>query len=137
MKNNIVVFDGVCNLCNWAVRFIIERDPNGIFSFASAQSETGQEILSRFKVNTPEPESVFLLRDEELIEKSSAALAIATELDSFWRFFSVLRFFPRPIRDWVYDRVAKNRYRLFGKRDVCMMPAEGIKERFLDDSPST
>ena len=129
--NNIVIFDGVCNLCNWAVRFIIKRDSRSIFIFTSAQSETGKEILSRFEIDTPEPESVFLLQNGSLLKKSSAALAIAAELDGFWKYLAFLRVIPRPVRDIVYDWVARNRYRWFGKRNICMMPSKETENRFL------
>ncbi len=129
--NNIVIFDGVCNLCNWSVRFIIERDSESVFKFTAAQSETGKEILSRFEITTPEPESVFLFQSDTLIKKSSAALAIAAELNGFWKYLAILRFIPRPVRDIVYDWVAQNRYRWFGKRDACMIPSNELKSRFL------
>jgi len=129
--DNIVIFDGVCNLCNWSVLFIIKRDSRGIFTFASAQSETGEEILSRFEINTPEPESVFLLQNNKLLKQSSAALTIAAELDGFWKYLALLRVIPRPLRDIIYDWIARNRYRWFGKRDICMMPNKEIENRFL------
>ena len=129
--NNIVIFDGVCNLCNWAVRFIIKHDSRSIFTFASAQSETGKEILSRFEIDTPEPESVSLLQNGSLLKKSSTALTIATELDGFWKYLAFLRVIPRPVRDIVYDWVARNRYRWFGKRNICMMPSKETENRFL------
>ena len=129
--NNIVVFDGVCNLCNWSVQFIIRRDPAGVFKFASAQSSIGEELLREHGIQSVEPESVILLKNGDLHEKSSAALMIAAELNGLWKYLSVLRFVPRPIRDGVYDWVARHRYRWFGKRDICMMPTEAQASRFL------
>ena len=129
--NNIVIFDGVCNLCNWAVRFIIKHDSQGIFTFTSAQSETGKETLSRFGIDTPEPESVFLLQNKKLLKQSSAALTIAAELDGFWKYLAILRFIPRSVLDIVYEWIARNRYRWFGKRDVCVMPSKETENRFL------
>jgi len=116
------------------VQFIDKRDKQGIFKFASAQSEIGEEILSRFEIATTEPESVFLLQNNTLIKKSSAALAIAAELDGFWKYLALLRFIPRPVRDFVYDWIARNRYRWFGKREECMLPTEATRKRFLDNS---
>ena len=129
--NNIVIFDGVCNLCNWSVRFIIERDSRGIFKFASAQSEIGEIFLREYGFQLSEPESVILLKNGQVHEKSSAALKIAAELDGIWQYLAVLRLIPHPIRDFVYDWIAQNRYRWFGKRDQCMMPTETLQERFL------
>ena len=131
VSDNIVIFDGVCNLCNLAVRFIIKHDSRDIFRFTSAQSEIGEEILSRFGINTPEPESVFILQKDTLVKKSSAALAITAELDGFWKYLAILRFIPRPIRDFVYDWIARNRYRWFGKREECMLPSNETENRFL------
>ena len=130
-KNPIVIFDGVCNLCNWAVQFIIKRDSQGVFKFTSAQSEIGQDLLARFNIREVEPKSVFLLKEGKLLEKSTAALEIVALLDGFWKYLVALRLIPRPLRDAVYDFIAKNRYGWFGKRDQCMVPTEALKERFL------
>ena len=129
--NNIVIFDGVCNLCNWSVQFIIKRDPHGVFKFASAQSSIGEELLREHGIQSVEPESVILLKNSHIYEKSSAALLIAAEFNGLWKYLSVLRFMPRHVRDGVYDWFWHNRYRWFGKQDTCMMPTEAQASRFL------
>jgi predicted DCC family thiol-disulfide oxidoreductase YuxK len=129
--NNIIIFDGVCNLCNWSVRFIIPRDSHGMFKFVAAQSEVGQRLLSEHNDNFTTLKSVILLKDGELLEKSTAALEITAALDGAWKYLTILHFVPRPIRDFVYDWIARNRYRWFGEREVCMMPNEEQEQRFL------
>ena len=129
--NNIVIFDGVCNLCNWSVRFIIKRDSKGNFKFASAQSEIGEKLLHKYDFQFTEPESVILLKNGHVYEKSSAAMIIAAELDGFWKYLSFLRFISRPVRDILYDWIARNRYRWFGKQNACMLPSAELEDRFL------
>lgn len=129
--DNIVIFDGVCNLCNWSVQFIIKHDSHGVFKFASAQSRIGQKLFSQFQSTQSTPETVFLLRDGKLFEKSTAALTIAAKLDGGWKYLALFRIIPRRIRDMVYDWIARNRYRWFGKRDACMVPSSELKDRFL------
>ena len=130
-ENNVVIFDGVCNLCNWSVQFIIKHDPKAIFKFTSLQSEFGTTISQRHKLSSENPESVLLLKDGKMLSKSSAALAIAAELNGTWKTLAIFRFVPQNIRDSIYDWIANNRYRWFGKRDDCMLPTEEIKERFI------
>lgn len=130
-ENNIVIFDGVCNLCNWSVRFIIERDSRSVFKFASVQSAIGEKLLREYAIPFTEPKSVILLKNGQIHEKSSAALEIAAELDGFWRVLVILRLIPRPVRDFIYNWIARNRYRWFGKREVCMVPTTDQKARFL------
>ncbi|MCP4140669.1 MAG: DUF393 domain-containing protein [Chloroflexi bacterium] len=130
-ENNIIIFDGVCNLCNWSVQFIIKRDPNAVFKFASLQSEFGTTIIQKYGLSSENQESLLLLRNGELLSKSSATLAIAAKLNGAWKFFPVFRFIPQNIRDKIYDWVATNRYRWFGKRDKCMIATEEIEERFI------
>ncbi len=127
----IVLFDGVCNLCNGLVRFIIKRDRNGKFRFASLQSEIGQQWLLRFGLAKNEFESFVLIEGEKFYLKSSAALKMLKELGGIWKAFYVFIFVPRPVRDFIYDLIAKSRYKIFGKRDVCMIPTPELKERFL------
>ncbi|MBT7191834.1 MAG: thiol-disulfide oxidoreductase DCC family protein [Anaerolineae bacterium] len=131
IEDNIIIFDGVCNLCNWSVQFIIKRDPNALFKFASLQSEFGTAIAQRYGLSPENPESVLLLKDGELLNKSSAALAIVVELSGIWKLLTIFRFVPRKNRDRIYDWVAINRYRWFGKRDECMIPTEELLKRFI------
>ena len=128
---NIVIFDGVCNLCNWSVQFIIKRDPKAVFKFASLQSEFGTAVAQKYRLSSENPESVLLLKDGELLSKSSAVLAITAELNGIWKFLAVFRFLPQGIRDRIYDWIANNRYQCFGKRDECMTPTEETKTRFI------
>jgi predicted DCC family thiol-disulfide oxidoreductase YuxK len=127
----IILFDGICNLCNSAVQFIIKRDPTGYFKFASLQSETGQRLIKQYGVNR-HIESLIVIEKQSVYIKSSAALQISRKLTGFWRFFSILRVFPPLFRDYLYDLVAKNRYNWFGKSDSCMLPTAEMKKRFLD-----
>ncbi len=128
---NILLFDGVCNLCNGLVRFIIKRDRIGKFKFASLQSEIGQQWLTRLGLTKNEFESFVFIQDDRYYLKSSAALKVLKELGGIWKSFYVLILIPRPVRDFIYNLVAKSRYRIFGKRDVCMVPTPELKERFL------
>ena len=128
---NIVLFDGVCNLCNGLVRFIIKRDKEGKFKFASLQSETGQQRLAQFGLANNEFSSFVLIRDGSYYLRSTGVLKMLKELGGIWKLFYVLLFIPRPLRDLLYDGIAKSRYRIFGKRDNCMIPTPELKERFL------
>ncbi|WP_152397102.1 thiol-disulfide oxidoreductase DCC family protein [Paenibacillus guangzhouensis] len=127
----IILFDGVCNFCNSSVQFIIRRDKNSYFSFASLQSETGMRLL-REQGYAGELSSVVVIDQGQLYTKSDAALRIAKQFHGIWRSASVLRIVPRPLRDLVYNFVAKNRYRWFGKSDSCMLPSPEVRSRFLD-----
>lgn len=127
----IVLFDGVCNFCNNSVNFIIERDPDNFFKFAPLQSETGQMLLRKFGIDHAEIDSVILIENERAYTYSTAALRIARRLSGFWSWFYGLVFVPAPIRDFFYRLFARNRYRLFGKKDACMMPTPEVRQRFL------
>ena len=129
---SIVLFDGVCNLCNGAVQFIINRDPEGRFSFASLQSAAGQARLREFGLSTDAFDSFVLVEGGKAYTRSTAALRIARQLPGPWRFLYALIIVPRPLRDWAYDLVARNRYRLFGRRDSCMIPTPELKAKFLE-----
>ena len=127
----IVLFDGVCNFCNGSVNFMIGHDTAGYFKFAPLQSETGRALLGKFGIDTTETDSIILVEDDKGYTHSTAALRIARKLDGLWGWFYIFRFVPRPIRDLFYRLFAKYRYRLFGKKDVCMMPTPELRERFL------
>ena len=129
--NPIVLFDDICSLCNASVQFIIVRDPHAVFRFASLQSETGAALREKFGV--PEVYSLVLLEDGRYYMKSSAALRICRRLAGVWKLFYIFWLVPKPLRDYVYDFVAKHRYEWFGKRDHCLMPTPDIRARFLDD----
>ncbi|WHX98215.1 thiol-disulfide oxidoreductase DCC family protein [Neobacillus sp. DY30] len=127
----IILFDGICNLCNSSVQFIIKRDPTGYFKFASLQSETGQRLLQQYKVNK-QIDSLVVIENQKLYMKSSAALQICRNLNGCWRLLSILRVLPPIFRDFLYDLIAKNRYNWFGKMESCILPTEEMKKRFLD-----
>ncbi len=127
----IVLFDGVCNFCNGAVNWVIERDTAGYFKFAALQSEIGQELAAKHGIDRSDTDSIILVDDEEAYTYSTAALRIAKRLDGAWSWLYALIAVPKPIRDFVYKLFAKYRYRLFGKQDACMMPTPEIRARFL------
>jgi predicted DCC family thiol-disulfide oxidoreductase YuxK len=127
----IILFDGVCNLCNKSVQFIIKRDSAGSFKFASLQGETGQFLLKRYGLKN-DLNSFILIENNKGYLKSSAALRVCSKLGSTWPLLSVFRLLPPFFRDFLYDIVAKNRYKWFGKEDSCMLPLPQWKERFLD-----
>jgi len=128
---NIVLFDGICNLCNGLVRFIIKRDRTGKFKFASLQSAIGQQWLMKFGLAKNEFESFVFMQDDKYYIKSDAALKMLRALGGVWNVFYVFIIIPRPVRDFIYDRIAKSRYKIFGKREVCMIPTPELQERFL------
>ncbi|HBR58677.1 MAG TPA: thiol-disulfide oxidoreductase [Blastocatellia bacterium] len=129
--SGIVLFDGICNFCNGSVNFIIERDNAGYFRFAPLQSEYGQVVLHHENINPEETDSLVLVEDDKVFVRSTAALRIARNLDGIWKFAAIFLVVPRPIRDFCYDLFAKYRYRIFGKRDRCMIPTQEVRERFI------
>ena len=128
----VVLFDGVCNLCNGFVQFVLPRDPEGKYRFASLQSDVGRELLAEHDLPTDELESIVLIEDGEAYVKSAAVIRIATGLGGAYRLLAPFRFVPRAVRDRVYDFVADNRYRWFGRKDRCMIPSGDAESRFLE-----
>jgi predicted DCC family thiol-disulfide oxidoreductase YuxK len=128
----VILFDGVCNLCNRFVQFVIAGDPDGNFQFAALQSDQAQRLIAGRMSPDPLPDSIVLVDDGGVWTRSSAALRIAARLSFPWPLASVFFIVPPPLRDWAYDIVARNRYRWFGKRDVCMTPTPAMRSRFLD-----
>lgn len=127
----IILFDGVCNLCNGAVTFTIKRDKKNIFRFAALQSEIGQQLISKFNIDTSKVDSIILIDDEKQYEKSSAALHIAKQLSGAYPLLFGFMIVPKFIRNAVYDYIAKNRYKWFGKKEICMIPTAELKAKFL------
>ena len=127
----VVLFDGVCNLCNGSVRFVIERDPHKHFQFAPLQSETAARLIAASAGPRAMPDSILLVDDGRLYVRSTAALRIARQLRFPWPLLWLFIVVPRPIRDRVYDLIARHRYRWFGKMDTCMVPTKEIRDRFL------
>lgn len=131
-ETHILLFDGVCNLCNSMVQFSIKRDPKEKLKFASLQSESGQKLLKKFGLPTDDFHSFVFIKGDKYFLKSSAGLHVLKELGGVWKLFYILIIFPRPMRDFFYNIIAKTRYNIFGKRDVCMIPTSEIKKRFLE-----
>lgn len=129
VEQPIIFFDGVCNLCNRSVQFVLTRDKPGLFRFASLQSAFAQKFLARFPGD--HGDSVLLYKDGRLYSRSNAALHIAGDLGFPWSMAKVFLLIPALLRDPVYRFIARNRYRWFGKRETCMMPEPGWAERFL------
>jgi len=128
----IIMFDGVCNLCNSSVNFIIDRDKARHFRYAPLQSETGQEFLKKNGLNAEDFDSLILIEGDIFFRKSTAALRIAKKLDGLWPLFYVFIIIPPFLRNVVYDIIAKNRYKLFGKKDQCRIPTPELKSLFLN-----
>jgi predicted DCC family thiol-disulfide oxidoreductase YuxK len=126
--NPVVLFDGVCNLCNATVRFILVRDRTGRFRFASLQSEAARRLLG----GDPPAESMILLEEGKSYTRSTAALRIARGLRFPWPILYAFMAVPAPIRDLIYNWVARHRYRWFGKRETCMVPTAEFRERFIE-----
>jgi predicted DCC family thiol-disulfide oxidoreductase YuxK len=128
----ILLFDGVCNLCNGAVQWVIRHDPEGKIYFAPLQSEMGQQLLRQAGLPKEELSTIVLYLNGHLYTRSDAALQVLKQLGGLWGLLYVkLKFIPRPIRDAAYDWIARNRYRWFGKRESCMVPTPELKARFL------
>lgn len=132
----VVLFDGVCNLCNGSVQFVIKRDPRARFRFAALQSESGAALVARVtgQAVSPmdQPESMLLIEADHLYSHSTAILRIARKLRFPWPLCYGFVIVPRVIRDSVYDLIARRRYRWFGRRDVCMVPTPDLRARFID-----
>jgi predicted DCC family thiol-disulfide oxidoreductase YuxK len=127
----IILFDGECHVCDKSVEFIIKRDPDGYFHFASLQSEVGQNILNYYRVER-DIDSLVLIDHNQYYQKSTAALKICRNLKGLSKFLYILLIIPLPIRDFFYKIIVKNRYRWFGKKNICMLPLPNVKKRFLD-----
>lgn len=134
LKNDdsgIILFDGVCNLCNRFVKFIIVKDRLNKFHFSPLQKESTKELLRKFNIDFSKLDTVIYIKDEEVFAKSSAALHVLKDIGGIWKLFFVFIIVPKFIRDFIYSIVVRNRYRIFGKSDSCMIPSEKDKARFL------
>lgn len=128
----VLLYDGVCNLCNWIVKFTIQRDKTGKFLYAALQLEKGQEILKHFGLNTNDFDSFVLVDGNKYYTKSSAALRVMKVMGGAWSLLYVFIIIPKPIRDFLYNLIAKNRYKMFGRQEACLLPRPEWKSRFLD-----
>jgi len=132
-NKKIILFDGVCNLCNGFVQFVIKHDKKDTFRFASLQSEYGQKIQNYLALDSSKIKSIVLYQPEiAYFKKSKAIIEIIKDFRGFYRLLVVFGVFPRIITDLVYDFVAKNRYKWFGKKDQCMIPTAELRSKFLD-----
>lgn len=128
--DRIILFDGVCNLCNRLVQFIIKRDPKARFKFAAIQSGYAKRILSDQGFTSEKVDFIIYIGKNKIHKKSTAVLLILRDLGGIWLGFYLLIFFPRFLRDFLYDKIAGRRYSLFGKRETCMIPSSELKDRF-------
>ena len=128
----VILFDGVCNLCNSSVQFVIERDKKNTFQFASLQSDFARSTLPQRLVEEEDLKSIVLYTKEKTLTKSSAVLTVAKSLSGLWPVLYGFMIIPRFIRDGVYDIIAANRYKWFGKKDECMIPTPDMKIKFID-----
>jgi predicted DCC family thiol-disulfide oxidoreductase YuxK len=133
MENNnpIILFDGVCNLCNGAVQFVIRHDKKNVFRFAALQSETGITLSKKYNIPIDRMDTFVVIKNNKCYTRSNAALEVANILGGFWAILYILVIIPPAIRDTIYDWVAKNRYRMFGKKESCMIPTPELRDRFL------
>lgn len=130
-EERLIVFDGVCNWCNAWVDFTIARYPRAKFKFGTLQSEPAQQILTSLRLSTEDFETFLLLEQGRVFTKSTAALKILRQLSGLWPLFYLGIVIPRPLRDTVYDYVARRRYRWMGKADTCRVPTEAERDRFV------
>ena len=128
---HIILFDGVCNLCNRSVQFIIKKDKKGIFKFASLQSTVGKELLKEFELPEDSFQSFIYIKNDMAFSRSDAALEIAKMLNGVWQFVYFFKIVPKFFRDPIYNLIARNRYKWFGKKDECRVPTSKMKERFF------
>ncbi|MGG0414224.1 thiol-disulfide oxidoreductase DCC family protein [Peribacillus simplex] len=128
----IIMFDGICNLCNHWIHFVINRDPNGTFKFLSLQSELARSIIASHNLNNKQLDSIILINKEQIFTESTAILHILIKLTGPIKTLILLWIIPKLIRDKGYRFIAKNRYRWFGKKSSCMIPTQDIKNRFIE-----
>jgi predicted DCC family thiol-disulfide oxidoreductase YuxK len=131
-KRLVILFDGVCNLCNTGIQSIIKKDKKRKFRFASLQGEKGQSLLREFNLTDNNLDSFVLIEGDKAYTRSTAALRIAKITGGFWKILYGLIIVPRFMRDAVYNLIARNRYRWFGRKDECMIPTPELRDRFLD-----
>ncbi|HSN61148.1 MAG TPA: thiol-disulfide oxidoreductase DCC family protein [Ferruginibacter sp.] len=131
INSPVILFDGVCNLCNGSVQFVIKHDKAGLFKFASLQSEAGQQLLKKYQLPDTNFNSFVLIQDEKAYTKSTAALMVAKQLKGVVKYLYIFSVIPTFIRDKVYNFIAQNRYSWFGKKDSCMIPSANLEARFL------
>jgi len=130
---HIIIFDGQCNLCNTLVNFIIQHDRRALFSFTPLHSFCANSLMDKYKLRTLDTDTVVLIKEEKVYLRSEAVFEIMRDFKGVWSLFCIFRLLPTALNDFFYKRVAKNRYRLFGRRSHCMLPSEDRCSRFLLD----
>ncbi len=128
---SIILFDGVCNLCNSSVQFVLKHDKKKRFLFSSLQSDAALKLLLQLNVKNSKLDSIVLIEGNKIYDKSTAALRIAKELNPLWNIFFIFIIIPKPIRDFIYDFIAKNRYKWFGKKNSCLFSINAYEDRFF------
>jgi predicted DCC family thiol-disulfide oxidoreductase YuxK len=132
LEKKIILFDGVCNLCNASVQYIIKKDKKDVFRFVALQSDLGQKITKHIGVDTSNLDSIILYEPgKAYYYKAEAALKIATSFGGFYSILKLFTFIPNAISNTVYDYIAKNRYKWYGKKESCMIPTPELKSKFL------
>jgi len=130
-EQSIILFDGVCNMCNGFVNFLIPRDKKNRFQFGSLQSDKVKELLKQYHYSTDDISTVILIENHQLYSQSTAVLKIARKMSGGWSLLYTFIIIPKPVRDFLYNLIARNRYSLFGKKDSCMMPTPESKAKFI------
>ncbi len=132
---HIVLFDGICNLCNASIKYIIKHDKNDVFRFSAIQSSTGQMLIKKYGIDTKKIDSIIYIppHNKNYYLQSDAALKIASKLRFPINLMSLFLIIPKFIRNWVYNFIAKNRYKWYGKKDRCLIPTPQLKAKFLDE----
>lgn len=131
-NHSIILFDGVCNFCNGSINLLIRQDKKGVFQFAALQSQAGQKLLAQYQIQKKDFDSFVLIQDGKAFQKSAAALKVLNQLPWYWKALQVFWIVPKFIRDGLYDVIARNRYKWFGKKDQCMIPGPNVRSRFLN-----
>jgi predicted DCC family thiol-disulfide oxidoreductase YuxK len=131
IPDQLVLFDGVCNLCSALVQFVIRHDPAAKFRFAAIQSEIGGEIFQSHGLDPADLQTFVFVAEGKMFLRSDAAIEVVSRFGGAWRIFRIFQFVPKVLRDSIYSFIARNRYRWFGRKEVCMVPTAEIKERFL------
>lgn len=131
IQHQVILFDGVCNLCNSTVQFVIKHDKKDTFRFASLQSDIGQQLLKKFNLPVSKINSFVLVQNNKAYTRSTGALMVAKQLDGFWPLLYIFIIIPPFIRNGMYNFIATHRYKWFGKKETCWLPAPELKNKFL------
>lgn len=134
---HLVLYDGVCGLCNRLLQFLLRRDRHAVFCFASLQSDAGRAMVAKYGGNPDDPDSFHVVADfhspgARALRKSDAAVFVASQLGWPWKGLSAAGTLPAPLRDFVYDMIARSRYRIFGRYEECLLPSEEFRSRFVE-----